>query len=142
MKTKTLLAGLAAGVASFFSGWFIFGMALDGYMKENTNQIMSLNMDQFNFAALFLGSLVWGMLYAIILSWANANSLISGLMKGALVGFLFALSLDLNIFSMTTMYNNTTVIFVDVIANTVSGAIVGAIVGLILGIGRGSSTKA
>ena len=48
MNTKTLIAGLVGGVAAFLLGWVVYGMALDAFMKENTNQCAALEMKDMN----------------------------------------------------------------------------------------------
>jgi uncharacterized membrane protein len=140
MNTKTLLAGLVGGVAAFFLGWLVYGMALDAYMRENTNQCAAIDMKDMNMALMIIANLLSGMVMALILSWANVKSFMDGLMKGALVGLLYGLTFDLMMHSMSTYFNNSTAMVVDVVAGTAMSAIVGGVVGWMLG--RGSTSEA
>ncbi len=141
MNTKTLLAGLVGGVAAFFLGWGIYGWLLESFMKANTNQCFALaDMKDMNMIGMIASNLAWGFLYAFILSWANATNFMSGATKGAIVGLLFALSMDLFFYSMTTYFTSMNGLLVDVLASTVMSAIIGGIIGWMLG--RGNTAAA
>lgn len=140
MNTKTLIAGLVGGVAAFLLGWVVYGMALDAFMKENTNQCAALEMKDMNMMLMVIGNLTSGLVMALILSWANVTNFMGGIMKAAIVGLLYALTFDLMMHSMSTYFSNSTALVVDVLASTVMTAIVGGLIGWMLG--RGNSASA
>ena len=136
MKNNVLIGGLIGGVALFFLGWLIYGILLDSYLKENTNQCSALQMDSFVWWSVILSNLVLGYFVALILSWSSTTGMSSGLQKGAVVGLLMGLSHDLGIYGMTSMYSKMTVLFVDVAATTVMYAIAGGAIGWYMGMGK------
>lgn len=140
MNTKTLLAGLVGGVVAFLLGWLLYGILLLDFMKANTNQCMNLDMKDMNMVTMIISNLLWGLLLALILGWANVTSFMGGLMKGAMYGILLALAFDLQFSSMTTYFNNMNAMIADVAVTTVMNALVGGVVGWMLG--RGSSAAA
>lgn len=114
MKTQKILIGtLVAGVSTFFLGWLIYGMMINTFMQENCNNSLSLPMDQMVWWALIASNLVSGLLLSIVLDWSGSTTMAAGIKVGAIVGLLSALAFDLGLYSMTTMFNNFTVIIVD-----------------------------
>jgi hypothetical protein len=138
--TKTLLAGVIAGVVAFLGGWLVYGMALQGFMEENLNQCASIPMDDMNMGLMFAGNLCWGLTYAFILAWAGTNSLMGGIKNAALIALFSSLSMTLQTHSMTTVYSNTTAIAVDVLASVVISSLMGAAIGWFYG--RGAKSEA
>lgn len=139
MNTKTLIAGLVGGVAAFFLGWIVYGMALDAFMRENTNQCAALDMKDMNMILMVIGNLTSGLVMALILSWANVTNFMGGIMKAAIVGFLYSVTFDLMMHSMSTYFSNSTALIVDILAGTVMTAIVGGVIGWMLGRGNTAS---
>ncbi|MSQ78476.1 MAG: DUF1761 family protein [Flavobacteriaceae bacterium] len=132
MNTKTLISGLIGGIAFFLLGYLIYGMVLMGMMEEHCSQAMkdmSRKEADFVWWALIVSNLLGGYLLALIFSWSNTNSMSSGMSRGAMVGLLMALMMDLQFYSMTTMYSDTTIIWIDAAANVVMCGLVGAIIG-------------
>jgi hypothetical protein len=139
MNTKVLLAALAGAVASFLTGWVIWGMALKGFFEANTTDAGRAVMrsdDGMVMWAIFVGCLAWSLLMALVFSrWANITTFKTGAMAGAWLGFLMALGADM--FSYGGMDASTlTAVLVDPILNAVQGALVGGVVGWALGYGN------
>lgn len=132
-----LLAALAAGVVGFLLGWVIFGMALMGYYEANMMHYDGLMKaeGEMNLALMFLSNLCVGGVLAYCCHRMGATTLVGGAMTGAVIGFLFYLSVDLGFLSMMNMFANNTMVVVDVLANTVWAACMGAVAGVVLGIG-------
>lgn len=143
MNTKMLLASLAAGVASFFIGWLVWGILLQGYYEANMNHFEGYDrpMEEMNMMAMVLANLVSG----FIIGWALWRMGITTAMQGAIAGAtlmaLFALSMSLYFHAMTNMYASTTIIYVDVIVNAIVGGILGAIAAMVLGRGAKASAS-
>ncbi len=66
-------------VIVFLLGWVVYGMALDAFMKENTNQCAALEMKDMNMMLMVIGNLTSGLVMALILSWANVTNFMGGL---------------------------------------------------------------
>jgi len=134
MKTnKILFGGLAGGVAFFLLGWVIYGMLLMDYTTANFNQCANRPMQEMIWWAMIGSNLAMGFLLSVIFSWSNTTGLMAGAKVAAIVGLLLSLALDLSFYSMTTMYPNLSVIFVDIIAYTVWFTLAGAITGWVMG---------
>ncbi len=134
MKTQKLLVGtLIAGVAMFFLGWLVYGILLADFMAANMNSCNSRPMEEMVYWAIFLSNLVSGLLLTLVLNWSNSHTMLSGLKTGAFVGLLIGLSLDLGMYSMTTMFLNPMAIVVDVLCSAIMYGVVGAIVAMAVG---------
>ena len=58
----------------------------------------------------------------------------TGAKTAGIIGLLLSASMDFGYYSMTTMYENPSVIIVDIIAYTVYLAITGAFIGWVMGL--------
>jgi len=131
-----LIAGLAGGVANFLLGWLVWGVLLAGFMAKNAGSATGVAKDPPEFWAIGLSSLAFGLLFALIYSrWAGIRTFTSGLLAGATIGALIAISFD---FMMLATTNITTMnaVFVDILASTAVAAVVGGVVGWVLGTGK------
>lgn len=144
MNTKTLLAGLVGGIAAFLLGMVIYGMLLKSFMEDpaHYNQCASrgTEMKDMIMWALICGNLFWGMSVALLLSWANVNSFMDGMTKGAVFGLVLILGFDLSMYSMSTWFADMTALVVDILVCTVMNALIGGVVGWMLG--RGNTAAA
>lgn len=138
MNTKVLLAAIAGGIATFLTGWVIYGMALKGFFDANTIDGARTIMrgDSMLMWAVFLGGFSWSLLLALIYHrWAGISTFQGGAIAGAWVMFLVALGADM--FSYGMMNASTlTANLVDPFVNAVQGAIGGGVVGWVLGYGK------
>ena len=138
MNTKVLIAALAGAVATFLSGWVIYGMAMKGFYDSNTAEAARglMRGDNMILWAIFVGCLSWSLLLALIFSrWAGINTFQGGAIGGAWVGFLIALGTNFFGYgSMDIMSMNAAI--VDAFVNAVQGAIAGGVVGFVLGYGQ------
>ncbi|MEO8588564.1 MAG: hypothetical protein ABI432_04285 [Flavobacteriales bacterium] len=140
MNTKTLLAALAAGVASFLMGWLVYGMALKGYMADHTTAKAMLTMKpEPNLVYLFAGSLVSGLWMAWALSRMSVATAMGGFMAGLILSGLIGLGYDLMFYGLMDMYKGRMALAVDVVASAVIGGVVGAVAGGMLGMGSKST---
>lgn len=136
MNNRVLLAALAGGVASFLLGWLVWGILLMDVLREINPQIEGVEKDPPNLVLIFVSGLVWALLYALIYNrWANISTFKAGLIAGAWISGLFAISLDL-IFLATTNMVSVNGALIDVVANIVVGGLVGGVIGWVLGYGN------
>ena len=135
---KTLMGGIAGGIAFFLLGWLFYGVILMDYMTQHgypgfmkpESELMSGMM------WLVLSNLAWGFLIAIVWGWAKVDSVMTGLKNGAIMGFLIALSIDLGFYAMSNMYNSRMAYVVDVLVNAAMVSIVGAVVAWVMNRGK------
>jgi hypothetical protein len=133
---KILWGGLAGGMALFLLGWAVYGILLMNYMTENTNQCMARAQEEMVWWAGLLAQFAWGFMIALIISWSKTPGAVSGAKKGIAVGLLSAISIDLFFYSMTTMYSNAAVMFLDIVVFTVMMTVVGAFTGWVMSLGK------
>jgi len=139
MNTKVLVAALVGGVVAFLLGWVIFGMALMGYYEANMIHYEGLmkGEGEMNLILLLCSNFVLSLLLAYAAHRMGVSDLKGGLVTGAILGGLFFLSLDLSFLAMMNFFASTTMVVVDVLANTIWSACIGAAIGFMLGRGRG-----
>lgn len=133
---KILLGGLVGGVILFLLGWLIYGILLMDFMQTNCNQCMMRPMEEMIWGALIVSNFAWGFLLALVFNWSNTSELMAGAKVAGIIGLLTAIAFDLSMYSMSTMFNSLSAIFVDVIAFTVMLAIAGAVVAWVMGMGK------
>jgi hypothetical protein len=141
MSTKRVLIGtVVAGITMFLLGWLIYGMLLMDFMSANCDQTMSRPPEEMIMWAIALSNLVSGLMLSLVLDWSGRLTAGGGAKTGAILGFLIALSFDLAMYSMTTMFSNASVIVVDTIASCVLFTIAGAVTGWAMGKWGGAAT--
>lgn len=133
---KILLSGIAGAIAMFFLGWLIYGMALNNYMATHGNQCAMLPMEEFKWWSMIVSNLAAAILFALILTWSNRSGAAEGAKIGAVTGLLFGISIDLSIYSMSSMFADLAHVCVDVAAFTVMSSLTAAVVGWVLAMGK------
>lgn len=133
MTTKTLLGGLLGGIAVFFLGWLVWGMALAGIMEAHTNMSCMRPEADMNIVYLALSNLLWSMAYAYIWQKANITTFSSGATTGAIIAVLIGLSIDLMMYTFSTLNTSLTPAMINVPANLVVGGLLGGILGWWMG---------
>ena len=129
---KILRGTIFGGISYFFLGWVIYGILLMGFLSANMNQCAA-RTDEMIWWAIILSNFTAALLLTLFLKWFGAKGIIDGLKIGALFGFLYAATVALSSWSMTTMYTGLGALIVDIIASTVLFAIVGIIIVLTWG---------
>ena len=129
---KILRGTIFGGIAFFLLGWVVYGMLLSGFMESNSDTSLNRPDTEMVWWAMILSNFILGLLVTLVLNWSGAKSVASGLKTGALFGFLLSLTMDLMMYSMTTIYNFTALI-VDVITMAVLLGIIGVVVVLTWG---------
>lgn len=98
MNTKTLIAGLIAGVVYFLLGWLLYGILFASTMQSMSGSATGVMKadDEMILWALALGNIAFGLALAYIFSnWAKITTVMSGAVAGATVGALLSLGMDL-----------------------------------------------
>ncbi len=136
MITRLLAAAVAGGVAMFVFGFLIYGLVLDPLlMRPNMLTYTGLMNDPPGFVPLALGNLVSGFLLAYIFEkWAGIRTIATGVQAGAIIWFLFALSMQLMFLAFMNLSKNYIPAISDVIGSTLLGGIAGGVIGFVLGI--------
>ncbi len=137
MNSKTLIAGLLAGLTCFILGWLIYGMLLQntmagmegtatGVMKSDEEMMGSIQF-------LIIGQLIIGLFLAYIFAkWANISTFNGGAKAGAIIGAFMAAGFD---FTMLGTSNIMTLpgVIVDIIVMVVITGVAGGVAGWWLG---------
>jgi len=125
---KILRGTIAGGIAFFLLGWLVYGVLLMDYMTANMNQCANRPMNEMIWWAMIVSCLLSALLLTLFLKWSGAKLFADGLKFGAIFGLLWASSIDLSFWSMTTIYKNFGALVIDVIVATLMMAIVGLII--------------
>ena len=130
---KILRGTVAGGIVFFLLGWMVYGVLLINYMTANMNQCAARPMGEMVWWAMIVSSLLTGLLLTMVLKWARAKAIVDGLKTGAVFGVLLASSMDLGFWAMSKLYNNFTMLVVDVVVYTLMMSVVGMLIVLLWG---------
>lgn len=130
---KILRGTVFGGIAFFLLGFLVWGVLLMNFSMENYNQSIYLPNDEMIWWAMIVSNLLLALLLTLMLNWSGAKSIVDGLKIGAIFGGLYALSVDLGMYSMTTVILNLTAVIVDAVAYIFVTAICGLVVVLLWG---------
>ena len=133
MNMKILRGTVFGGIAFFLLGFLVWGVLLMDFSMENYSQEIYRPNDEMIWWAMIVSNLVLSMLLSLMLNWAGAKNWMDGLKLGALFGLLYALSIDLGMYSMTTMLLTLTAIVVDALAYVVVAGLTGLVIVLTWG---------
>lgn len=133
MNKRTLIGGMAGGVAFFFLGWLVYGILLMSFYEANGNQTINRPDDEMIWWALITSNLLSGFLLAVVFDWTNTTDPMEGMKKGAILGFLMSASFDLSMFSMTTWFIGKRLLVVDIGVSTLFVAVGGALIAWVMG---------
>lgn len=131
---KILRGTIFGGIAFFLLGWLIWGVLLMDFSMNNFDQNIYLPEEEMIWWALILANLFTALMLTLVMNWANVRTLLDGLKIGAIIGALYALSIDLAYYSMTTVILTASAIIVDTVAYTLLMGITGLII--VLGWGK------
>lgn len=130
---KILRGTIFGGIAFFFLGFLVWGLALSGIMEKLYDNSLNRPNDEMVWWAMIASNLILALLLTLTLKWADAKNSYDGLKIGAIFGGLYALSLDLGLYSMTTMLKGIEGILLDMIAYLLVTALTGLVIVLTWG---------
>jgi len=130
---KILRGILFGGIAYFLLGWLVYGVLLYDFFSPMTNTCANRPDMEMIWWAIILSNLLLALFLTLFLKWSGARAIIDGLKTGALFGALFTATIDLSLYSMTTMYKSLLPIVLEIVASAVIMAVVGMIIVLTWG---------
>jgi len=125
---KILRGTLFGGIAYFLIGWLVYGVLLYNFFSPMTNTCANRPEGEMVWWAMVLSNLLIALFLTLFLKWSGARVIVDGLKTGALFGALFTATIDLSLYSMTTMYKS----LLPVVIETLTSAVVMAVVGMII----------
>lgn len=132
MNTKTLIAGIVAGIVAFFAGFLIYGLAMADYFVTAMPSYPGLLKDPGDIWAIGVGSLIWGILLASLLNTAGVMTAARGASYAAIAFFLYCLGSGFIAYGQMNMYSIQDT-FVDAVCCALMMAPAGAVAGWMLG---------
>lgn len=130
---KLIRGTIFGGIVFFFLGWLIWGILLTNVMANLMDSTLNRPDDGMIWWAIILSNLIYALLLSLVLKWSGAKSAVDGLKTGALFGLLYALSVDLGMYSMTTMIKSVSGVVVDALMYIVVSALIGLVIVLTWG---------
>lgn len=137
MDTKKFVLGtLAGGVAYFLFGFIVYAILLEDFFASHTVSGIMKSDTEMKYYPLIAGDLAHAALLTyIFLKWANIKTFSSGVIGGAVIGFLMAAGFDLVSYD-TSKTMSMIGTLVDIAVYTIMTSLVGGIVGAVLGMGK------
>lgn len=119
---NVIVSGLTGSIVYFLLGWVFYGMLF--------TDIYPAGMEQ-NLSFIYLGSLVYAIMIAIIFDWSGVTNAGGGAKSGAIIGFMYTLAMNLFMFSSQPfdMYRFA----MDILVSTIMTSLMGTDIGVVLG---------
>jgi hypothetical protein len=133
MSTRQFaLATLTGWITLFVMGFVIYGVLLTSFFAANAGSATGTEREMPLFWSIALGELGLAAALAIVLGkWAKVAGASNGLLVGATLGFLMAVSYDFTMYGTSNLLNLTATL-ADVAIATVRTGLGGAVVGAVL----------
>jgi hypothetical protein len=144
MNARVLIAALAGAIVSFLLGWLFYGMLLPDFYAAHSLAPYYVTQHEIsggiklekmppNLVGIFVAGFAYTLALAIIFgNWANIKTLKNGALAGAAISLLFALSVNLGMWSTMNLYGRQ-VVLADTLVNAVMGTVIGAVIAWVLG---------
>jgi uncharacterized membrane protein len=136
MDTKKFVLGtLAGGVAYFLLGFIIYAILMEDFFAAHTVKGIGKSETEMKYYPMVVGNLAHAALLSFVfLKWANIKTFSSGLVGGAIIGFLMVAGFDLLLYD-TTKFMSMVGTLTDIVVYTIMTGLVGGVVGAVLGMG-------
>lgn len=133
MNIKRLSIGSVVGaITLYLLGMLIWVILFADFFDANSGSAVGVDRDTPIIWALIIGSLFYAVLLTLALeSRSTSNSLVDGLMIGAVVGALLWGTADFVIYGITNL-NNLTATIADILLEGVRGGLAGGVVAVVL----------
>lgn len=132
MNAKTIMAGIAAAIATFLVGYLIYGVLLMDYERSHSYHCTGLLKTPIVLWAIGVANIFWGVLLAYIFSMAGINTAGRGFITGFIVVALFHAGVES--LNYATMYlHGKEIMVLNVFADGIIGGIGGLVIALIYG---------
>lgn len=133
MKTnKILVGGVVGGIILMVVSLLVFMFLLKDYMAANYNA--TLFNKEMIWWSIILSNIAVGLAFSLVLSWTGKAGIIEGAKVGAILGGLFAASMDFQFYAMSSMFNGLGIAIIDILISIVLYAIGGAAVAWAMGL--------
>ena len=132
---KILTSGLAGAITFIVASAGIYMVFGNYYYANLTNSCWREEQDIVFWAGL-LSALVLGFLLSIIFSRSKTIGIISGAKYGAILGFLVMSFMDFTMYASALVFNNLSIIMLDIVINTCAISITGGVVAWVMGMGK------
>lgn len=131
MNLRTIVAGLAGGIAYWAGGFIFYVVLLSKYFGQNHGAGVKEPYDMW---AIIVGCLIFGLLLAFIFDrWANISRFDSGAIAGGIIGLFTGLSTNFVRYGDSTFFTSLTPGIVDALVQAGMATMGGAVAGFVLG---------
>lgn len=130
---KNLTGGLAGAITFIVASAGIYMVFGDYYFanlacwRDETDTVIWAGL---------LSALVLGFLLSIIFSRSNTTGVFAGAKFGAILGFLVMSYMDFTMYAGSQVFNNLSIIMIDIVINTCAISITGGVVAWVMGMGK------
>lgn len=129
---KLITGGIAGGLVFFFLGWVVYGSLLEDFMRQNPGKMGLIGRKDPEFLYLIAGQLFYGFLLTYVLLKSNVNSIVSGLLTGAVIGFLLGAAVNLTMYGTTVVLSKKGLLAelgAGILIAGIAGAVIAAAIG-------------
>lgn len=131
MNLRTIVAGLAGGIAYWVGGFLLYVILLSNYFAQSHGAGVKEPYDMW---AIVVGCLIFGLLLAFIFDrWAGISTFDSGAIAGGVIALLSGLSTNFIRYGDSTFFTSLPPGIVDSLVQAGMGAMGGAVAGFVLG---------
>ena len=133
MDSKRLVIGtIVGGIVLYAVGYLIFELAFGEFYAANAGSATGVDRDPQVIWALVVGSLTYAALITLGIGRSAGATIGSGVMVGAVVGFLLWATAGFTLYAVSNLSNLTRTV-VDPLLEAVHGGIAGAAIAMAIG---------
>jgi hypothetical protein len=132
MSSKTLIAAAAGFVVLFLLAFLFYGWLLMDFFTANAGSVAGAMKESPDWPWLVIGEFLGALTLAVILGWAGVRTVGEGIQKGAVFGFLVALTVGF-IWLGTANISTLASTLVDSLVTALRYGAAGAVVGMLFG---------